>query len=104
MTQIPMIYYYEVYFWDEDYGFWTGGDTNDGKRRTAKGVILGETMGKAVDKLNEWYGAENIFDIKMYKCTDDEGGTHSPIEFATVFNLPMDTQEDVIEPNLEYFH
>ena len=93
MEQKAMIYYYEVYYWDE----------LDEIRRTAKGVILGESMGAAADKIVEYYGEDSVFDVKVYKMTGDEGDVDDPMEFKLYFDLTFD-QEERIKPNLFAFH
>ncbi len=93
MEQKAMIYYYEVYYWDEF----------DEIRRTAKGVILGESMGTAVDKIVKRYGEDNVFDVKIYEMIGDEGNVDEPMEFRLYFDLTLE-QEENIKPNLFAFH
>lgn len=93
MEQRTMIYYYEVYYWDEF----------DEVRRTAKGVILGESMGAAANRLVEFYGADSVFDIKLYKMIDDEGKVDKPMEFKLYFDLTLE-EEEGLKPNLFAFH
>ena len=93
MKQKTMIYYYEVYYWDEV----------EEARRTAKGIILGETMGAAVNRIVDFYGADEVFDVKVYKMTGDEGDVNEPLEFKKFFDLAID-QEEGIKPDLFAFH
>jgi len=55
-----MLIRYKVEFWDDD----------DMATKVEKGIVSGETHGKAVDRLVNYFGAESICEIKIYECEE----------------------------------
>lgn len=58
------MYYYVIKYWDEEY-------------RTDSGLVSGETWKDAADKIEDYYGGENI---KEFKLSIVEGGEVLPEE------------------------
>ena len=61
-----MMFRYEINYWDE----------YDNKQESNKGIISAENYGIAANKIVDYYGEENIIDIKLYPLeeilTDDD--------------------------------